>query len=137
MTIRFSFLFQGTALVRTLAVMLTLVSISGCGGPENPDKFPDPGRVIVQVRDTSARPVAGILAELRTPNLELVWRSGTTAANGLVEIGQADGGVLPGDYALTVRLPFGYTLGPNQAASTPVSVRSREQANIVVTLTPL
>ncbi|MCG2593865.1 hypothetical protein LZ009_13860 [Ramlibacter sp. XY19] len=117
------------------AAALLLAALAACGGQSDPDKFPDPGRVVVQARDTSARPVAGVLAELRTADQSLVWRSGTTGADGSVEIGLADGGVMPSDYALTLKLPPGYGLAPGQAAVTPVSVRSNQLTSVQVTLT--
>ena len=121
------------------AAMLTFVaaSIVGCGGgPTNPDKFPDPGHIVIHVADSLGKPVPNVLVELRTPDLGLVWRSGSTALGGRVEIGQSQGGVLPGDYAVTIKLPTGYALGPGQAASTPVTIKSNQQTDVVVTLTP-
>lgn len=120
---------------RTALMLLSLVMATGCSSPTEPDKFPDPGHIIVRVLDTSARPVAGVLVQLWTADLTLVWRDGTTGADGRIEIGQAQGGVLPGDYVVKVQLPDGYALAAGQPASTPVSVRSRAQTSVVVTLT--
>ncbi|MEP7281746.1 MAG: carboxypeptidase-like regulatory domain-containing protein [Rubrivivax sp.] len=110
--------------------------MSGCGGNADVGKFPDPGHVVVQVRDTSDRPVGNVLVELKLPDASLTWRSGTTGADGRVEIGQSEGGVLPGDYLLTVQLPAGYTLGPAQPASTPLTVKERQRVDVLVTLAP-
>lgn len=121
------------------AGMLTVLatSIVGCGGgPADPDKFPDPGQIVVHVADSSGKPVSNVLVELRTPDLGLVWRSGSTDAGGRVEIGQSQGGVLPGDYAVTIKLPTGYALAPGQAASTPVTIKSNQQTDVIVMLAP-
>ena len=117
---------------------LLLVALSSllasCGGEVEPDKFPDPGRVIVSVKDGSGRPVANVLCELKTPDLLLVWRFGVTDANGAVEIGQSDGGIIPGSYALAIKPPNGYVLATGQSNNIVVTVRSRTTSNLSVVL---
>lgn len=121
------------AVARRRALGLLVAGLAGCG-PADPDRFPDTGKVLVEARDGAGRPVAGVVAELRTPDLALVWRSGTTASDGRVEIGRSDGGVLPGDYALTVVPPAGYWLAPGQPASTAVTVQSHQTSSLTITL---
>jgi len=124
----------GQRLFMSLLMLCVALIVQGCGGNPDVGRFPDPGHVTVQVRDTLDRPVPGVLCELKTPDLALVWRSGTTGADGRVSIGQSEGGVLPGEYALTVAPPAGYSLGPAQSVATRVIVRSDEESRVLVTL---
>ncbi len=122
--------------VRAGGLFVTAVSLSlaGCAGLLDLGKFPDPGRVVVLTTSPAGTPVKGVFCALNTPDLLLVWRSGVTGGTGQVEIGQSDGGVLPGDYVLIVKPPNGYSLAPGQANNVPVEVRSRETSRTTVVL---
>jgi hypothetical protein len=120
-------------LAARLPIWSAVLALTACGGGDA-DRFPDPGFVVVQVNDTLGRPVANVLCELKTADLVLVWRSGTTGADGRVDIARSQGGILPGDYAVTVKPPSGYSLAPAQAAVTPVVVRSNQETDVAVTL---
>jgi hypothetical protein len=123
--------------VLLLASILSIAAapwLAGCGGQSQPDKFPDPGHVVVQVNDTLGAGVPGAVCDLDLPDGSLTWRSGTTGATGRVDIASSEGGVLPGSYVLVVKPPAGYALAPGQAASTPVTVTSNVVSPFTVTL---
>jgi hypothetical protein len=108
--------------------------LAGCGGQSEPDKFPDPGHVVVQVNSTLGAGVPGAVCDLDIPDGTLTWRSGTTDATGHVDIAASEGGVLPGAYVLVVKPPTGYALAPGQAASMPVNVVSHGVSTFTVRL---
>lgn len=103
-----------------LLIALTLVCLAiGCTtGPTEPEDF-EFGRLDVYVRDTAGEPINGVVLRLERRNGEFE-ESGLTGAVGM-----------PGyffflktasnAYRVTVRVPPGYELGPNQSSSVDVT----------------
>ena len=108
-----------TRLTFALSLVL-LVLTAGCGGgfPTEPEDF-EFGRVDVYVRDTGSQPVNDVLVRLERRNGGVEDSGGRTGSVGL-----------PGyyfflkttstDYRVTITVPSGYMLAPNQSASVDV-----------------
>lgn len=91
------------------------------------------GRLSAQAVDTKNVGVPGIVADLyrEEGGSWLLWRTSTTASNGIGEFGTSDGGVIAGEYVVRVRFVTQHELAPGESSDRPVTVKDGD--NIVVT----
>lgn len=112
--------------------MACVAALVGACQPSTVDKFPDPGQVVVSVKDQNARAVAGATVDLLIPDNTLVWRSAVTDASGNASPGATDGGVLPGNYNVRVTPPSGYHLVTGASNSVAITVQSNKQVSLSI-----
>ena len=121
---------------RLLPALLTCLCalLSACSEPLDFSTVIPTGRLVVEVVDTSNAPVPDVPVTLLLLSDSSVWRTGRTGADGKVEIGAEDGGVLTGDYLVRVSPPAGYRILPTEIHPVPLRIRTDSTLTVQVTL---
>jgi hypothetical protein len=109
------------------------LAFTGCE-PANVDKFPDPGHVVAHVVDQASAPVPGANVQLLIPGTSIPWRSAISDVSGNAMPGEADGGVLPGDYLANIVPPPGLVISATQSNPVAITIESNKTVNLTFSL---